>query len=86
MESPEETYRTAICQALGAHLARVEAARRTRDLAISTAKNLGEHPSRRLAVYDAANEEYDTARRNSDAQRAKDDAKALATLHAQKRP
>ena len=78
MASPEETYRAAILRACGAHLARVKAARDARALAVS---KMRKHYSRAVANA-AANEEYDKAIRNSDAQRAKDDAKALATLHA----
>jgi hypothetical protein len=64
------------------HLARVKAAGRTRDLAISTTKNLGEHDVRRLTVYVEANEAYEKAIIDSDAQRAKDDAIALAAFKA----
>ncbi len=39
MASPEETYRAAILQAFGAHLTRVKAARDTRNLVVSRAKN-----------------------------------------------
>jgi transposase-like protein len=84
MTSPRETYSAAIIQACQAHLARVKAARDTRDLAVSKVKNpcQHEHPRRALAVYDAANEAYEKARRDSDAQRAKDDADALAAFQA----
>jgi hypothetical protein len=83
MTSPEETYRAAICRALEAHLVRVKAARRTRDLAISTTKNLGEHDlMRRLTVYAEANIVYGKAIPASDAQRSKDDADALAAFKA----
>ena len=75
---PLETYRAAIRRALEAHLDRVKDARRTRDLAVSTDL----HRSRRLAVYNAAKEAYQNAVLNSDAQRAKDDADALAALRA----
>ena len=82
MTSPKETYRAAILQTFEAHLARVQAARNTRDLAVARAKNFGEHDLRRLAVYAAANKEYEKALRGSDAQRAKEDATALAALRA----
>jgi hypothetical protein len=64
MTPPQETYRAAILHAFQAHLARVKAARVTRELAISKVKKLGqhEHPSRALAAYDAANEAYEKAR------------------------
>ena len=82
MTSPQETYRAAIVRALEAHLARVKAARGTRDLAISTTKNLAEHDVRRLTIYAESNEVYDKAILVSDAQRVKDDADALAALKA----
>jgi hypothetical protein len=53
-------------------------------MAISKVKNLGqhEHPSRALAVYDAANEAYEKEILTSDAQRAKADADAMAAFKA----
>jgi hypothetical protein len=86
MASPEETHRAAILQALEAHLARVKAARRTRDLAVSKVKDFGWHDPRRLAVYAAANEAYDKAILTSDAQRARDDADAFAAFKATAEP
>ena len=80
MASPEETYRAAILQACEAHLARVKAARDALVLAVSSAKNFGEHDPRRLTIYVEANKKYEKAIRNSDAQRAKDDAERLAAF------
>jgi hypothetical protein len=82
MSSPQQTYTTAILRALEDHLARVKAARRTRDLAVSLTKNLAEHDESRLTVYAEANEAYEKAIIDSDAQRAKDDADALAAFKA----
>jgi hypothetical protein len=82
MTPAQKMYRAAICQALEAHLTRVKAARRTRDLAVSKAKDFGWHDLRRPAVYADANEQYEKALRDSDAQRAKDDAAAWAAFKA----
>ncbi len=84
MASPEETYRAAILQACEAHLARVKAARDALVLAISSAKNFAEHDPRRLTTYVKANEKYEKAIRESDAQRANDDANAFETFKASK--
>ena len=85
MASPEETYRAAILRACEAHLARVKAARDTRVLAVSMARNF-EHASRnyraRSAAYAKAKKAYDKAIRSSEAQRAKEEAIALAALRA----
>jgi len=85
MASPEEKYRAAILRACEAHLARVKAARDTRVLAVSKARNF-EHASRnyraRSAAYAKAKKAYDKAMRSSEAQRKKEEAIALATFKA----
>ena len=82
MASPEETYSAAILQACEAHLARVKTARDALILAISGAKKLGEHHPRRLTIYAEANKIYEKSIRDSDAQRARDDAKAFEAFKA----
>ena len=74
MASPEETYRSSILQSCGAHLARLKTARRARALAVS---KMSKHYARTVA-----NAAAEKAIRTSDAQRAKDDAIALATFQA----
>ena len=64
------------------HLARVKAARDALVLAVSRAKTLGEHDPRRLKIYAEANKIYEKAIRDSDAQRARDDAKAFEAFKA----
>ena len=85
MASPEEKYRAAILRACEAHLARVKAARDTRVLAVSKARNF-ERASKnyraRSAAYARAKKAYDKAIRSSEAQRARDEAIALAALRA----
>jgi hypothetical protein len=84
MASPEEKYRAAI-RACEAHLARVKAARDTRVLAVSKARNF-EHASRnyraRSAAYAKAKKAYDKSIRSSEAQRAREKAIALARFKA----
>jgi acetyl-CoA carboxylase beta subunit len=85
MASPGETYREAILRACEAHLARVQAARDQRVLVVAKARKF-EHASRnyraRSAAYARAKKAYDKAIRRSEAQRAKDEAIALATFQA----
>ena len=86
MASPEETYRAAILRACEAHVARVKAARDTRVLIVSMAKNFGEHDPRtytaRSAAYAKAKKAYEKAIHSSETQRAKEEAIALATFKA----
>jgi hypothetical protein len=82
MTSPEETYRAAILRAMEASLARVKAARDALVLAVSSAKNFAEDDPRRLTLYAEANEKYEMAIRDSDAQRAKDDENAYVAFKA----
>jgi hypothetical protein len=86
MASPEETYRAAILRACEAHVARVKAARDTRVLIVSMAKNFGEHDPRtytaRSAAYAKAKKAYEKAIHSSETQRAKEEAVALATFKA----
>ena len=86
MLTPQEAYSAAILRACEAHVARVKAARDTRVLIVSMAKNFGEHDPRtytaRSAAYARAKKAYDKAIRRSEAQRAKDEAIALAALRA----
>jgi hypothetical protein len=81
MATPQQTYSAAILRACEDHLVRVKAARDARVLAVS---QVGPRDMRRIAVYAAANQEYDKAVRNSDAQRVKEDAIALAAFQATK--
>ena len=86
MASPQQTYDEALLRACKAHLARVKAMRDIRDLAISKAKDFGEHDRRtdtaRRSTYAASKQAYAEAVRSSDAQRATDEAIALDTFKA----
>ena len=82
MISPQHSYNGALLRACEAHLVRVKAAHDALLLAISSAKSFGEHDSRRLNTYVEANEKCEKAIRDSDAQRAKDNATALEMLRA----
>ena len=62
-----------------AHLALVKLARLARELAFS---KINKRDWRLVDAYAAASEKYEKARRDSDAQRAKDDADALAAFKA----
>jgi hypothetical protein len=88
MASRQQTYDEALLRACEAHLARVKAARATRDLAVSTSKIFGEQDSRtyraRSATYAAAKQAYDQAIRTSEAQRAKDEAIAWNMFQARR--
>jgi hypothetical protein len=79
MVSPQHSHNGALLRACEAHLVRVNAAHDALLLAISSAKSFGEHDSRRLNTYV---EKCEKAIRDSDAQRAKDNATALEMLRA----
>ena len=85
MLTPQDAYSAAILRACEAHLARVKAARDARVFVVSKARNF-EQVSRnyraRSAAYAKAKKAYDKVIRRSEAQRAKDEAIALAALRA----
>ncbi len=83
MPTPEEAYSAAIVRACEAHLARVKAARDARVLVVSKVRNfeqVSKNYRARSAAYAKAKKAYDKAIRRSEAQRAKDEAIALAAL------
>ena len=88
MANPQQTYSNAILRACEAHLVRVNAARIARDAVIAKAKEFSRYdPStytERVSTYAAANRKYDNAIRNSDAQRLKEEANALAALQTRR--
>ena len=84
MANPQQTYSNAILRACEAHLVRVNTARIARDAAIAKAREFSRYDAstytERVSTYAAANREYDTAIRNSDARRLKDEANALTAF------